>query len=46
MFPAEGRRRELTESGNPVSRKRTGVKFLRMEIQAAAVYAVGSGTYQ
>ena len=34
----------VTESGKPVT-KTEGVKFLRME-NGAAVYAVGSGTYQ
>ena len=34
----------VTESGKPVA-KAMGVKFLRME-NSAAVFAVGSGTYQ
>jgi alpha-L-rhamnosidase len=34
----------VTESGKPAD-KATGAKFLRMEAKAA-VYAVGSGTYQ
>ena len=34
----------VTESGKPVAKSK-GVKFLRME-NGAAVYAVGSGTYQ
>jgi alpha-L-rhamnosidase len=34
----------VTESGTTIAQA-TGVKFLRME-NGAAVYAVGSGTYQ